>query len=161
MGDEARRGRTTEEIATRWAAAVPGPWRDWEDEYGTLHIAFVPDDDGKTPLPEAYPAYSCGVSFPGDMEVYEGADLATAAAIAAAPEDVAALLAEVAALRAVVRDLTAPAWAGYVPDYGEAHQCCAYCEAAAPTTDLRPPAHAPACPLTVARDLLAGAAGGA
>ena len=55
-------------------------------------------------------------------------------------------------LRAVLRDLTADTWAGWVGDSDIVWRQCFYCDAL--TTDRNPHRHKPDCPLLKARVLL-------
>lgn len=85
-----------EAIRERWQQAPPGPWR-WDDQPdGVIRVWLRDDPDA--PSAGYEPTIAC-LMFPGDMETYEGADLRLADAIAAAPSDIAALLAEVDRLR--------------------------------------------------------------
>lgn len=97
---------TTDEIRARWAAATPGPWHnDNGGDEGVIRVWFraTPGDD-LAGFPEGYGLTVACVLFPGDMETYEGPDFRTAEAIARAPEDIAALLAEIERLRAVEQE---------------------------------------------------------
>lgn len=92
-------------IRARWAAAAPGPWFDTDQPDGTLRVSFLPlVTGGEVPVhaPADWGAYAVCVVFPGDMEEYEGEDLRNARAIAAAPTDVAALLAHIDTLTAAL-----------------------------------------------------------
>lgn len=132
---------TIEEIRARWQAATPGPWFETDLPDGVLRVAFVPLRDGHVPAvpPMHMEAYSHYVEFPGDMEDYTGADLSTARAIAAAPTDIATLL---AALDAVQRQLALAdivmrwVWESGPPDDGETEAAfAAYREARRATND--------------------------
>lgn len=90
-------------LAALCAAATPGPWFSTDRPDGVLRVSFYPlEEDGAiaATAPSGDPAYAWWVEFPGDMEEYEGADLANAAFIAASREAVPRLVAETRALRA-------------------------------------------------------------
>lgn len=80
-----------EAIRERWAQVPAGPWcDDLDGDDGVIRVWFA----GKPGIEHAKGtdlSVAC-VIFPGDMETYEGPDFQAARAIAAAPEDIAALL---------------------------------------------------------------------
>lgn len=97
-------------IRARWAR-VPTAWF-WTDlPDGVLRVAFVPlTPGGAVPPrpPDGFPGRAWWAQFPGDMAEYEGADLRMAEAIAAAPTDIAALMAQIDALDDAITELLAP-----------------------------------------------------
>lgn len=90
-------------VRARWAAVPQAPWH-WDDQpEGQIRVWFSDSstsgwsEDNVTP-PEGYePSVACAI-LPGDMETYESPDLRIADALAAAPADVALLLARLDAL---------------------------------------------------------------
>lgn len=102
------------EIRARLARATPGPWRWAPYDGGSIHfLTNQPaerDDPYRAPLPRIHSDGSAWGEYSADIDV-DGPD---AALIAAAPQDIADLLAEVERLRADVARLEWLTANGYV-----------------------------------------------
>lgn len=83
------------EIRERAEAATPGPWQETDQPGGVLQVVFGPlTAKGYVDYEHTNQrsGFALSVVFPGDMEDYEGEDLANAAFIAHSRADVAWLL---------------------------------------------------------------------